>query len=69
MDESYERLAKLALLKKILEQRDSIKVCKTATGKYNFEVKRYYDFDKVTPEDVIGQIENIYNKLKEKFRD
>jgi hypothetical protein len=44
--EEYERLAKLALLKNILEQRDSIKVIKTSTGKYSFEVKRYYDFGK-----------------------
>lgn len=67
MDASYERLAKLSLLKKILEQRDSIKVARTITGEFSFDVKRHYDFDKTTPDEVIEQIKEIYDKLKREF--
>jgi hypothetical protein len=68
MDESYERLAKLSLLKKILDQRDTIRVARTPKGEFSFEVKRHYDFNKTMPDEVIQQIKEIYNKLKEEFR-
>jgi hypothetical protein len=56
-----------AELKQLLEKRDSIKVSRTATGKFSFEVKRYYDFDKTKPDDVIKQIAGIYEELEKRF--
>jgi hypothetical protein len=64
MDESY-RLARLSMLKKLLE-RDNIKVVKTLSG-VSFSISLYYDHNTIKSEDVIKQIEDIYNKLKEKF--
>ena len=36
-------------------------------GKYSFEAKRYYDFTKTKPEEVIQQLAEIDKKMKEKF--
>jgi len=67
LSEPNERIGKLSALKSLFEQRDSIKVSRTAAGKYSFEVKRYYDFDKTKPEDIIEQIEDIYEELGKRF--
>ena len=68
MAESDKKTERLSMLKSLLERRDSIKVSRTATGKFSFEVKRYYDFGKTMPGDVIEQIEGIYNELEKRFR-
>ena len=67
MTETNEKIGKLSLLKSLFEQRDSIRVSRTTTGKFSFEVKRYYDFDKTKPEVIIEQIKGIYEKLESCF--
>ncbi len=53
-------------IKNISEQQDSIKVTKNSKG-YTWEVKRYYDFSKKKPEEVISEIESIDKELQKKF--
>ena len=53
----------------VVEKQDSIKVSRTATGRFSFEVKRYYNFDKTKPEEIIEQIKQIYEELEKRFRD
>ena len=48
------------------EQQDSIKVSKNSKG-HTWEIKRYYDFSKAKPKDIIEQIEKIDEELKKKF--
>ena len=48
------------------ERLDSIKVSKNSKG-YTWEIKRYYDFSRMTPEAVIAQIDDVNKKLQEKF--
>ncbi len=48
------------------EKQDSIKLSKNSKG-YVWEIKRYYDFSKTKPEDVIKQLGEIDKELKEKF--
>jgi len=54
--------------KELIENRDSIKVSRTTTGKYSFEIKRYYDFKTEPHEKVIKSIEDISKSLSEKFK-
>ena len=49
------------------EKQDSLKISKGMNGKYSFEAKRYYDFTKTKPEEVIQQLAEIDKKMKEKF--
>jgi len=51
------------------DRQDSIKVNKTTTGKYSFEVKRYYNRIETEPNTVINDIKNIYIELGEKFKE
>jgi len=51
----------------LTEKQDSIKVSKGMNGKYSFEVKRYYDFEKTEPKTIIEQLGEIDRQLKEKF--
>jgi len=67
MNEFDERQAKLALLKRLLNQKDSIKVTKSPSGEFSFEVKRNFDASRVSPDEIIEQIEMIYEKLERKF--
>ena len=53
-------------IKKISENQDSIKLNKNSKG-YTWELKRYYDFGKTRPEEVIAQLEQINNTLQKKF--
>ena len=62
-------MVRIQEVQSIIEKQDSIKVSKTATGKFSFEVKRYYDFDKTNPEEIIEQIETIYERLERTFCD
>lgn len=48
------------------ERQDSIKLSKLSKG-YNWEIKRYYDFEKTKPEAVIEQLEGIDRALHERF--
>ncbi len=68
MDEPDQKV-KLSELKQLLEKRDSIRVSMTSAGKFSYDVKRYYDFDKTDSDDVIRQIEDIYIELANRFRD
>jgi len=49
------------------EQQDSIELIKNTKG-YSWVVKRYFDFDKVSPEIVINQIEEIDKSLQIRFK-
>ena len=60
-------MIKIQTIESVMEKQDSIKVSKTATGKFSFEVKRYYDFDKTDPEEIIEQIKRIYEELEKGF--
>jgi len=51
----------------LTEKQDSIKVSKGMNGKYSFEIKRYYDFEKTKPKDVIQQLQKIDAELKTTF--
>lgn len=53
--------------KKEIERLDSIKVNLTSTGKYSYEVKRYYDYSEDDPAVVIKSIKEIYERLKGEF--
>ena len=53
----------------INEKQDSIKINRTSKGAYSWEIKRYYDFDKMSFEQVIQQIEKIDKELANKFRE
>lgn len=44
------------------ENRDSIKIAKNSKG-YTWEIKRYYDFSRTKPENVIAQITQIDKQL------
>jgi len=48
-------------------KNNSIKVSKTSTGKYNFEVKIYYK-DAEDSKSTVDKIEAIYKDLNEKFK-
>ena len=48
------------------ENQDSIKLIKNSKG-YTWEIKRYYDFKTIKPEEVISQLENINKDLQAKF--
>lgn len=48
------------------ENQDSIKLVKTTKG-YTWEIKRYYDFSKVGPEQIVVQLANIDIMLTERF--
>ena len=49
------------------ERQDSIKISKGMNGKYSFEIRRYYDFEKTKPKDVINQLQSIDTELKTAF--
>ena len=53
----------------ISDKQDSIKVNKGMNGKYSFEIKRYYNFDKTIPADVIKQIVDIEERLQKEFKE
>ena len=50
-----------------VEKRDSIEVSKTATGKYSYKVKLYYDKEMELFADVVSQIHAIHEELQNRF--
>ena len=50
-----------------IEKRDSIEVSKTATGKYSYKVKLYYDSDTEHSQGIIEHIQTIHMRLTAKF--
>ena len=48
------------------DQQDSIKVCRNSKG-FTWEIKRYYDFSKIAPQEVVRQIQQIDKELQGKF--
>ena len=67
MNEFDEKRAKIELLKRMLEKRDSIKVTKSPSGEFSFEVRRQFDASRISHDEIIEQIERIYEKLQMKF--
>lgn len=54
--------------KEIIDNKtDSIKVSKGMNEKYSFEIKRYYDNDKTSKEEIIKDLKDTINKLKQEF--
>ena len=54
-------------MKNEMLKQDSIKVTKTATGKYTYEMKLYYDSSITNSESVINDLHRIYKNLELKF--
>ena len=56
--------------KKILvdEKLDSIKVSRNSRG-FTWEIKRYYDFQTKTSDEVLRELEQINQKLQQKYGD
>jgi hypothetical protein len=52
----------------VIDRPDSIKVGRTSTGKYSFEIKRYFDYAIDEPELVIKGMKKIMDNLSETFR-
>lgn len=51
----------------ISDQQDSIEISRTAKGQCSWKIKRYYDYDQISDQEVISQIEEIDKKLQKKF--
>jgi len=50
------------------DKQDSIEVSKTATGKYSWKIKKYFNWDKEKPEEVIEQIKTVDEEMYLKFK-
>jgi hypothetical protein len=49
------------------EKRDSIEISKNAKGEVAWKIKRYYDSGTQKQSDVVDDIEEIHEALKERF--
>lgn len=52
---------------KVSENQDSIKVSQGASGKFSYEVKRYYDSATMDLDKVIDSIKRTYDYAKARF--
>ena len=48
------------------EKQDSVKLIKNSKG-YNWQIKRYYNYNETKPEEVIKQLQDIDKELGRKF--
>lgn len=53
--------------RQVSEKQDSIKVSKSTTGKYSWDIKLYYDSSKVLGKDVIGHLKELDRQLQLEF--
>lgn len=51
----------------INERPDSIKISKNASGKYTYEIKRYFDATKNTPELVIAAMKKTEQEIQKQI--
>lgn len=51
------------------EKPDSVKVSKTSTGKYSFEIKLYFNREKEDYQDITNRMKDIETSLKTKFKE
>ena len=56
-------------LMQTVERQDSIKVSRNAKGQHSFEIKKYYDGDRVPAEHVVTALKALEDNLLEVFKD
>jgi len=56
-------------LKQLVERNDSIKVSRNAKGQHSFEIKKYYDGEKMPAEYVVTALKAVEDNLLEVFKD
>ena len=49
------------------DKRDSIELSRNAKGEHSWKIKRYYDSESQASEDIVNELGDIDNLLKEKF--
>jgi len=49
------------------DKQDSIEVSKTATGKYSWKIKKYFDWDNTDSVQIIADLKKADSVMKEKF--